>query len=126
MASKGSKGIEIKVAGKGLKRLRNGTEGASSSAAKASPTKRFGAQAVEPHGLTSFNTQKEAMYAPENWINEGCLAPEFLVIRDKIRELGVGYIFSKSEECNLTLLWEFYANWDISFGETTKVKIKGQ
>ncbi|MCD7469379.1 hypothetical protein HAX54_008351, partial [Datura stramonium] len=51
MAPKGSKGMEIEVAGKSLKRLRKSTKGASSPAAKASPARQFGAQAIEPHGL---------------------------------------------------------------------------
>ncbi|MCD7470760.1 hypothetical protein HAX54_010866 [Datura stramonium] len=75
---------------------------ASSSAVKAGPTKRFGVPAVEPRGLTWFNTQNEAKYAPENWIDEGFLALDFPAIQYKLHELGVGYIFSKPEECNLT------------------------
>ncbi|MCE0481214.1 hypothetical protein HAX54_038775, partial [Datura stramonium] len=52
--------------------------------------RRFGAKAVEPHGLTWFNTQKEAKYSPH-------LALEFPAIRGKIRELGASYIFKKLE-----------------------------
>ncbi|MCD7451459.1 hypothetical protein HAX54_011967, partial [Datura stramonium] len=74
----------------------------------------------KPHGLTWFNTQKEAKYVPENWIDEGHLALEFLTIRDKIHELEAGYIFSEPERCNLTLVREFHSNWDTSFGESTK------
>ncbi|MCD9560068.1 hypothetical protein HAX54_018501, partial [Datura stramonium] len=80
MALKESKGMKIEVAGKGLKRLQKGTKGASSSTAKAGPAKRFGPQAVEPHGLTWFNIQKEAKYAPENWIDEGRTTLEFPAI----------------------------------------------
>ncbi|MCD9638403.1 hypothetical protein HAX54_022361, partial [Datura stramonium] len=65
MAPKESKGMEIEVASKGLKRLQNGTKGDSSSAAKAGPAKQFGAQA------------KKAKYAPENWIDDARLALEF-------------------------------------------------
>ncbi|MCD9642577.1 hypothetical protein HAX54_029451 [Datura stramonium] len=50
-------------------------------AAKDGPAIRFGAQAIEPHGLNWFNTQKEANYASENWIDEGRLAFEFPTIR---------------------------------------------
>ncbi|MCD7456695.1 hypothetical protein HAX54_032778, partial [Datura stramonium] len=67
---------------------------------------RLGAKEVEPHWFTWFHTQKEAKYAPENWIDEDCLALEFLAIRDKICELGVGYIFNELERCNLTLVRE--------------------
>ncbi|MCD7453323.1 hypothetical protein HAX54_020565, partial [Datura stramonium] len=84
------------------------------------PARKFDVKAVEPHGLTWFNTQTKAKYAPKNWINEGCLALEFPAIRKKICELGAGYIFNEPERCNLTLVREFYANWDTSFRESTK------
>ncbi|MCE3216389.1 hypothetical protein HAX54_006325, partial [Datura stramonium] len=45
---------------------------------------------------------------------------EFPSFRDKICELGASYIFHEPERCNLTLVREFYANWDTSFGESTK------
>ncbi|MCD7462323.1 hypothetical protein HAX54_048255, partial [Datura stramonium] len=70
--------------------------------------------------------QKGAKYALENLIVEGCLALEFSSMRDKLRELGVGYIFTEPEECNLTLVRKFYAKWDTLFREITKVKIRGQ
>ncbi|MCD7471835.1 hypothetical protein HAX54_012564 [Datura stramonium] len=43
-----------------------------------------------------------------------------------MRELGVGYIFNEPERYNLPLAREFYAKYVISFGESTKVKIRGQ
>ncbi|MCE2055772.1 hypothetical protein HAX54_043373, partial [Datura stramonium] len=64
---------------------------------------RFEAKEVEPHGLTWFNTQKEAKYAFENWIDKGRLILEFPTIRYKVHELGVDDIFAEPEECNLTL-----------------------
>ncbi|MCE2056169.1 hypothetical protein HAX54_044145, partial [Datura stramonium] len=93
-----SKGKEVVVADPGLKRTRKGKKGASSSASKVGPTRRFGEKA-------------------------GCLALDFPAIRNKIRELEMGYIFNESERCNLTLVREFYTNWDTSFGESTKLKI---
>ncbi|MCD7451271.1 hypothetical protein HAX54_010624, partial [Datura stramonium] len=97
------KGKEVVVADPSLKRPQKGNKGAGSSATKGGPARRFEAKAIKPHGLTWFNTKKESKYAPENWIYEGHLALEFLAIRDKIRELGVGYIFNEPERCNLTL-----------------------
>ncbi|MCE3216876.1 hypothetical protein HAX54_008840, partial [Datura stramonium] len=47
--------------------------------------RRFGAKAVEPYGITWFNTQKEAKYAPENWIDKGHLALEELVVSSMSR-----------------------------------------
>ncbi|MCD7469290.1 hypothetical protein HAX54_008221, partial [Datura stramonium] len=69
-----------------------------------------------------INAQKEAKYAPKNWIDEGHLALEY----PTILELGLGYVFAELEECSLTLMREFYSNWDTSFGERKKVKIQGQ
>ncbi|MCD7448019.1 hypothetical protein HAX54_036839, partial [Datura stramonium] len=40
--------------------------------------------------------------------------------KEKIRELGATYIFNETERCNHTLVRKFYANWDTSFGESTK------
>ncbi|MCD9646246.1 hypothetical protein HAX54_035935, partial [Datura stramonium] len=65
--------------------------------AKDGPARRFGEKVIEPHGLTWFNTPKEAKYSLENGIDDGCLELEFLAIQDKIRELGVGYIFNEPE-----------------------------
>ncbi|MCD7456336.1 hypothetical protein HAX54_031333 [Datura stramonium] len=90
-------------------RARKGTKGSKSSSAKAPLARKFGAKVVEEHGLKWFNAQKDAKYAPKNWIDEGHLALKY-PIRDTIRELGLGYEFVKPEECNLTLVREFYAN----------------
>ncbi|MCD7458348.1 hypothetical protein HAX54_037982, partial [Datura stramonium] len=126
IASNTNKGTEIEEASKGLKRLKKGTKG-SRSLAKGAVARRFGERAMEPHGgLSWFNTQTEVKYSPLNWIYEGGLAVEFPTIWDKVRELGLCYIFVDPEKCNVTLVREFYANWNISFRESTKVKIWGQ
>ncbi|MCD7453958.1 hypothetical protein HAX54_022770 [Datura stramonium] len=116
-----SKGKEVVFADPSVKWARKGKMRASYSAFKAGLPRRFGPKAVEPHCLTWFNTQKEAKYALENSIDEGRLKLEFPAIRDKIRELGAGYIFNESKRCNLTSVREFYTNWDNSFRESTKV-----
>ncbi|MCD7460817.1 hypothetical protein HAX54_044496, partial [Datura stramonium] len=114
-----SKRKEVVVADPNVNRERKGIKGASSLASKVGPARRFGAKAAEPHGFTWFNTQKEAKYEPENWIDEGLLALEFPTIQYKICELGVGYIFNESERCNLTLAMN-YENWDTSLTKSTK------
>ncbi|MCD9639978.1 hypothetical protein HAX54_024989, partial [Datura stramonium] len=88
--------------------------------------KRFGAKVVEEHGLKWFNIQKEAKYAPENWIDEGRLTFEFPTISDTVHELGQGYVFPEPEECNLTLVRKFYENWNTSYGESTNIKVQDQ
>ncbi|MCD9646386.1 hypothetical protein HAX54_036169, partial [Datura stramonium] len=123
MASKADKGKEVEIANKGLKWLRKETKELSSSTAKGTSTRIFEAKVVEPHGLTWFNTQKVAKYAPENWIDKGLFALEFPIIPDKVRELGLGYIFVEPEEFNLTLVREFYENWGTSLGESNEIKI---
>ncbi|MCD7464279.1 hypothetical protein HAX54_052397, partial [Datura stramonium] len=95
MASYAEKGKEVAIASKGLKRLRRKVA-SSSSAQKAPPARRFGAKVVEEHGLKWFTAQKEAKY-----------------------------VFSKPEECNLTSMREFYANWNTSYEKSTKVKVQG-
>ncbi|MCE2055168.1 hypothetical protein HAX54_042091, partial [Datura stramonium] len=59
-------------------------------------------------------------------VDKDRLALEFPAIQEKIRELGAGYVFNEPERCNLTLVREFYANWDASFEKSTKVNIRGQ
>ncbi|MCD9642591.1 hypothetical protein HAX54_029466, partial [Datura stramonium] len=66
---------------RGLEKAKGGLV---SSTSKAGSLRRFGEKAVEPHGLTWFNTQKEVKYAPENWIDEGHFELKFPAIRDKI------------------------------------------
>ncbi|MCD9559155.1 hypothetical protein HAX54_016976 [Datura stramonium] len=78
-----SKGKEVVLADPSVKRDTKGKTEASSSTSKAGPARRFGAKAVEPHGLTWFNTQKEAKYALENGIDEGYMALEFPTIWEK-------------------------------------------
>ncbi|MCE3051556.1 hypothetical protein HAX54_050181, partial [Datura stramonium] len=97
MESRDNKGKEVVVADKCLKRLSKGTKGSKSPPAKAPPTRRFRVKAIEDHGLKWFNTQKEAKYAPENLIDERCLALEYPTIRDTIREIGLGYVFVEPE-----------------------------
>ncbi|MCE3050176.1 hypothetical protein HAX54_046591, partial [Datura stramonium] len=85
-----SKGKEVVVVDPSLKMTRKGKEGASSSASKVGPARK------------------------------SLLALELLAIWDKIRELGVGYIFNELGRCNVTLVRKFYANWNTSFRESTK------
>ncbi|MCD9642758.1 hypothetical protein HAX54_029702, partial [Datura stramonium] len=126
MESRADKGKELVVSEKGLKWLIKETKGSKSSTVKGSHVTRFGAKAREEHGIKWFNAQNKAKYAPKNLIDEGRLALEYPTICGTIRELGLGYVFVEPEECTLTLVRKFYDKWDTSFGESTKVKIKGQ
>ncbi|MCD9642685.1 hypothetical protein HAX54_029592 [Datura stramonium] len=57
MASHIDKVKEVAVASKGFKRLKKGVA-SSSSSQKAPPSRRFGAKAVEEHGLKWFNASE--------------------------------------------------------------------
>ncbi|MCE2056173.1 hypothetical protein HAX54_044149, partial [Datura stramonium] len=88
MASQENKGKEVVVTNKGLKWLIKGTKGSKSLAIKSPPARRFEAKVVQEYGLKWFNSQKEAKYAPKNWIDEEHFALEFPNIHETIRELG--------------------------------------
>ncbi|MCD7458971.1 hypothetical protein HAX54_039722 [Datura stramonium] len=118
MSSKVDKGKEVEIANKGLKRLGKGRKGSSSSTAKGTPARRYRDKDVEPYGIRWFQTQKEAKYSLENWIDEGHLALEFPTIRNKVRELELGYVFAEPKECNLTLV---VALVFISYGSSSMI-----
>ncbi|MCD9645773.1 hypothetical protein HAX54_034973 [Datura stramonium] len=106
MASHENKGKDVETSRKGFKSLRKGVPH-SLPTQRAPLARRFGAQAIEEHGLKWFNAQKEAKYSLENWIDEGRLAMEFPTIHDTIYGLGLGYVLAKPEECNLALVRDF-------------------
>ncbi|MCD7447527.1 hypothetical protein HAX54_031023 [Datura stramonium] len=78
---------------------------------------------MDYHGSTH---KRRSNFLLENCIDEGRFALEFPTIRDKVRELGLGYIFAEPKESNLTLVRKVYENWDTSFGKSNEVKIWGQ
>ncbi|MCE3216524.1 hypothetical protein HAX54_006778 [Datura stramonium] len=53
---------EVETSSKGFKRPKKGVS-PSSLVLMEPPTRKFGAKAVEEHGIEWFNSQKEAMYA---------------------------------------------------------------
>ncbi|MCE2055207.1 hypothetical protein HAX54_042180, partial [Datura stramonium] len=59
--------------------------------------------------------------------DEGRLSLKFLTIRDKLRELGGGYIFAKTKRSATHLSEGVLCKLEhTSFGESIKVKIRGQ
>ncbi|MCD9639402.1 hypothetical protein HAX54_023914, partial [Datura stramonium] len=81
---------------------------------------------------SSTNKGKEIEVAGKGlkWLQTGIKGSsslaKFPTIHDKVHEFGLGYICVDPEECNLTLVKEFYTNWNTSFGESNKVRIRGQ
>ncbi|MCD7453237.1 hypothetical protein HAX54_020180, partial [Datura stramonium] len=124
MASRANKGKEVETSSKGFKRLRKGVT-PSSSVPRVHPTRMFEAKSIEEHWLKCFNALKEAKYAPKNWICECHLALELPSIYT-VHELELGYVAAETEECNLTLVREFYTNWNTFNGERKKVRAWGQ
>ncbi|KAH0781965.1 hypothetical protein KY290_001563 [Solanum tuberosum] len=74
-------------------------------------TRRFGAKAVTKEGKAWYKKHTEASYFSDVCIDRDSLALEFPQILRRIRELGMEFIFAEPEECNLHMVWEFYANW---------------
>ncbi|MCD7468587.1 hypothetical protein HAX54_006947, partial [Datura stramonium] len=60
MDSRANKGKEVATSRKEFKRLRKGVV-VSSLVPRAPPSRRFGAKAVEEHGLRWFNAQNEGI-----------------------------------------------------------------
>ncbi|MCD9639125.1 hypothetical protein HAX54_023478, partial [Datura stramonium] len=53
-------------------------------------------------------------------IDEGRPVVEFPTVRDTVHGLGLGFVFSETSECKLTLMQEFYSNWNTTLGHSTK------
>ncbi|KAG5571634.1 hypothetical protein H5410_061400 [Solanum commersonii] len=73
-------------------------------------TRRFRANVVTKEGKTCYKKHIEASYFSDVCIDRDNLAREFPEILRQIRELGMEFVFAESEECNLYMVREFYAN----------------
>jgi hypothetical protein len=76
--------------------------------------------------LDWFESQKEAKYMGDEYVNEGRLQAEFPRIHEMVYNLGLQFIFEDQGECNLTLVREFYANWNTEQSNSNKVEVRGK
>uniref|UniRef100_M1DUH5 Putative plant transposon protein domain-containing protein n=1 Tax=Solanum tuberosum TaxID=4113 RepID=M1DUH5_SOLTU len=109
MAPKG-KNVAI---GSGTKRSRKGAATGSSSRETTNlPPKKFGKQALMHYGEDWYECEQESKYLGDEYVDEGRLRQEFPHIHTQIHALGLQYVFVDQGECNLSLVREFYVNWN--------------
>ncbi|KAG5605048.1 hypothetical protein H5410_026540 [Solanum commersonii] len=92
------------------KRSRNGNVPLAPAVPKGQ-TRRYGGKVVTKEGKTWYKKHTKASYFSDVCIDKDSLAREFPQILRQIRELGMEFIFAEPAECNLHMVWEFYANW---------------
>ncbi|KAH0709064.1 hypothetical protein KY284_010491 [Solanum tuberosum] len=109
------------ASGSGTKRSRKGAvAGSSSREPNDLPPQKFGGQAVMQYGKDWYECQQESKYLGDEYIDEGRLRQEFPNILAKINALGLQYVFMDQGEFNLSLVREFYANWNTHRVEINK------
>ncbi|KAH0679451.1 hypothetical protein KY284_020536 [Solanum tuberosum] len=64
-----------------------------------------------PFGRTS-SARRPHRYMFDEYVDEGQLLEEFPHIHAQVRALGLHYIFVDQGKCNLSLVREFYVNWN--------------
>ncbi|KAG5611167.1 hypothetical protein H5410_022448 [Solanum commersonii] len=110
--------------GAGSKRNRKGEAVGSSSSRE--PFQKFGNKVVERYGHKWFECQKEAKYLGDEHVNEVRLQTLFPVIYHTVNALGLRFMFEDQGDCNLTLVQEFYANWNTETRFNKTVPIRGK
>ncbi|KAG5577163.1 hypothetical protein H5410_057297 [Solanum commersonii] len=76
------------------------------------PPVRKGQTRRTKEGKAWYKKHTEATYFSDVCIDRDRLSREFPHILRRIRELGMEFIFADPKECNLHMVWEFYANWE--------------
>ncbi|KAH0652424.1 hypothetical protein KY289_030102 [Solanum tuberosum] len=76
------------------------------------------------YGKDWYDSQQESKYLGDEYVHEGRLRQEFPNILIYINALGLQYVFMDQGECNLSLVHEFYANWNTRRVEINKRFIK--
>ncbi|KAG5576664.1 hypothetical protein H5410_056798, partial [Solanum commersonii] len=109
------------ASGSGTKRGRKGEAAESSSRATNNlPPQKFGERALMHYGKDWYVCQQESKYLGDEYVDEGRLQQEFPNIHAQINALGLPYVFMNQGECNLSLVHEFYVNWNTRRVEINK------
>ncbi|KAH0709236.1 hypothetical protein KY284_010663 [Solanum tuberosum] len=99
--------------GSGTKRSTKGAAAGSSNRETTNlPPQIFCEQAVMQYGKDWYECQQESKYLGDEYVDEGRLRQEFPHILTQIHAWGLQYVFMDQSECNLSLVHEFYANWN--------------
>ncbi|KAG5611527.1 hypothetical protein H5410_022808 [Solanum commersonii] len=108
------------ASGLGTKRSRKGAgTGSSSREPNNLPPKIWRASCLH-YGKNWYECQQESKYLGDEYIDEGRLRQEFPNILAKINALGLQYVFMDQGECTLSLVCEFYVNWNTRRVEINK------
>lgn len=65
---------------------------------------------MNKEGKRSYQSYYVTKYNPDIPINVDSLRDEYLQILNRCNELLLGFLFQEPWPCNLSLVWEFYAN----------------
>uniref|UniRef100_M1DUM4 Putative plant transposon protein domain-containing protein n=1 Tax=Solanum tuberosum TaxID=4113 RepID=M1DUM4_SOLTU len=76
------------------------------------------------YGKDWYECQQESKYLGDEYVDEGRLRHEFPNIHAQINALGLQSLFMNQGECNLSLVHEFYANWNTHRVEINKCFIR--
>lgn len=64
------------------------------------------------YDMDQYKNQHESKYLGDYYVDEERLGREFPNVDAKINTLGLQYLFVNQGDCNLSLLREFYVNWN--------------
>ncbi|KAG5611385.1 hypothetical protein H5410_022666, partial [Solanum commersonii] len=95
------------------KRVRTGTTIPPAPTVPRGQTQRYGAKAITSEGKKWYKSHMEAKYFSDVILDDVNLEREFQHIMHRLQELHMGFIFQDPLECNVSVVWEFYANWKL-------------
>lgn len=100
--------------GSGTKRSRNGAAFANSSCETTNiPPQKFDEQSLMYYRKDWYRFQQESKYLDDEYIDKRRFWQQLPNIHAQINALGLQYVFMNQGECNLNLVREFYANWNV-------------
>uniref|UniRef100_M1E0K3 Putative plant transposon protein domain-containing protein n=1 Tax=Solanum tuberosum TaxID=4113 RepID=M1E0K3_SOLTU len=100
------------------------TKGKAFGSGNREPTQKFRKKVVKAYGLLWFDCQREPKYMGDEYVDEVRLQTQIPAMYRTIVKLGLKFILDHSDDCNLTLVREFYANW-LTKTQIKHVHIKG-
>ncbi|MCE3215196.1 hypothetical protein HAX54_001227 [Datura stramonium] len=115
MAPKLNKGKGVASSSHGNKRSRETQNAPNEDASMPpQPPRFYGLRRVMgQEGKKWFKEHNESKYSHELFVDRISLAFEFPHIIDRLHTLGLNFVFNDPNECNLNMVREFLANWDL-------------
>ncbi|XP_016577508.2 uncharacterized protein LOC107875339 isoform X2 [Capsicum annuum] len=88
-------------------------------------SRRYGTKAVMESGRKWYSQHKESKYSADQFIDRASLMKEYPSMVRRIEALHMNFLFEQPSECNLSLVREFYANWDLR-NKDAEVEVRGR